>query len=53
MKARAPTPLFEQALIATPSKALTPTPLPEGEGRTERRRAPLLPRGEGGREAAG
>jgi uncharacterized protein len=31
MKARAPTPLFEQAHIA-PLRALTPTPLPEGEG---------------------
>jgi uncharacterized protein len=31
MKARTPTPLFDQAHIA-PLRALTPTPLPEGEG---------------------
>ena len=41
MKARAPTPLFDQALIPTSvaKRALTPTPLPEGEGATEARRA--------------
>ena len=34
MKARAPTPLFEEARRPSPQKALTPTPLPGGEGRT-------------------
>jgi hypothetical protein len=49
MKARAPTPLFDRAHIA-PLRALTPTPLPEGEGRTGAA-APLLPPGEGGRRS--
>jgi hypothetical protein len=61
MKARAPTPLFEQAQIA-PLRALTPTPLQspskdgrlstpyEGEGGS-RASAPLLPQGEGGRRS--
>jgi len=31
MRARTPTPLFDQVHIA-PLRALTPTPLPEGEG---------------------
>ena len=43
MKARTPTPLFDQALTA-PLRALTPTPLPEGEG-TSGAYAPLLPPG--------
>ena len=41
MKARAQTPLFEQAHIA-PLRTLTPTPLPEGEGFV----LPPLPLGE-------
>jgi uncharacterized protein len=61
MKARAPTPLFEQAHIA-PLRALTPTPLQspskdgrvstphEGEGGS-RASAPLPPQGEGGRRS--
>jgi hypothetical protein len=61
MKARAPTPLFEQAHI-TPLRALTPTPLQspskdgrlstpyEGEGGS-RASAPLLPQREGGRRS--
>ena len=47
MKARTPTPLFERPSPATLAEALTPTPLPGGEGRNGGA-APLLPRGEGG-----
>jgi uncharacterized protein len=45
MKARAPTPLFDQALIPTSvaKRALTPTPLPEVEGGKGGASAPLLP----------
>jgi hypothetical protein len=39
MKARTPTPLFDQALTA-PLRTLTPTPLPEGEGATAPPRTP-------------
>jgi uncharacterized protein len=48
MKARAPTPLFDQALIPTSAakRALTPTPLPEGEGGKGGASAPLFPPGE-------
>ncbi|HEY6734033.1 MAG TPA: hypothetical protein VI256_09570, partial [Roseiarcus sp.] len=49
MKARAQTPLFEQAHIA-PLRTLTPTLLPEGEG-TSGASAPLLPPGKGGRRS--
>ena len=51
MKARTPTPLFEQALIA-PLEALTPTPLPGGEGRPAAPRSPS-PSGRRWPEAAG
>jgi hypothetical protein len=46
MKAGAPTPLFDQALTAhsLAKQALTPTPLPEGEGTSGGASAPLLPR---------
>jgi hypothetical protein len=42
MKARTPTPLFDQALTA-PLRTLTPTPLPEGEGRTGAAAHPISP----------